>query len=347
MAPVSIARLSYLDALVPYPGGKRRLLGHIFTHVPPPAEAPVFADAFTGGGSVALYAKLRGYVVHTNDLALRCSVMGRALIENDHVRLTPLDVPRLFVPHDGNTGFVERTFCPDVVTTPHARFIDNALAVAATTPEPKRWLLTQLVLKVLTGLRPAGNYGAKTIIHQAEEGRFDEMNPSFLRTFLPKVTEHPSRLAEKARLRINSGVFQGQGPCTASQLNARDFLASIDADVAYLDPPYGPGVLAYETALRTVDSILAGRDVVPEKSAFSQQGYLDALDDLVGACDHIPLVVLSFGSTTTDLDTLCALVGRHDRTVEGFSVSYAHMAGLASDESRARNQEFIIVGRKL
>jgi hypothetical protein len=343
---VSLARLSFLDALVAYPGGKRKLLGHVFKHIPAPAHAPVLADAFTGGGSIALYAKLRGYVVHTNDLALRSVIAGRALVQNDDVTLSSLDVARLFVPDEGNTGFVEQTFCPDVVTTPHARFLDNALAVARRASEPKRWLLMQLALKVLTELRPAGNYGARSIVEQAEDGRWDEMNPSFVRGFVPTVTAHPSVLAERARVRINRGVIRGAGPCRANQQDAREFLATVDADVAYLDPPYGPSVLAYETALRTVDCILAGREVTAEKSDFSTDRYLKALDELIDACRHIPLVVLSFSNASTDLETLAALMERHDREVEAEALHYAHMAGLASAESRVRNQEFIVTGRK-
>ena len=52
-----------LQALPPYLGGKRKLMGRIFKHLPGPTEAPVFIDAFLGGGSVSLMAKARGYRV--------------------------------------------------------------------------------------------------------------------------------------------------------------------------------------------------------------------------------------------------------------------------------------------
>lgn len=70
-------RLPIFDALPPYLGGKRRLLGNIFRDLPPPSEAPVFADAFLGGGSVSLYAKLRGYRVLCNDLGWRWATPPR------------------------------------------------------------------------------------------------------------------------------------------------------------------------------------------------------------------------------------------------------------------------------
>ena len=56
---MALHRLAIFDALPSYFGGKRRLLGPIFKHLPPPESAPVLADAFLGGGSVALFAKAR------------------------------------------------------------------------------------------------------------------------------------------------------------------------------------------------------------------------------------------------------------------------------------------------
>ena len=35
-----------LKALPPYFGGKRRLLGRIFKHMPKPRDAPILVDAF-------------------------------------------------------------------------------------------------------------------------------------------------------------------------------------------------------------------------------------------------------------------------------------------------------------
>ncbi|MFH1680729.1 MAG: DNA adenine methylase, partial [Candidatus Eisenbacteria bacterium] len=84
--------LKMFDALPSYHGGKRRLLGAIFRDVPPPDEAPVFVDAFLGGGSVSLCAKARGYEVLCNDVADRSVIVGRALVENDRVLLGYDDV---------------------------------------------------------------------------------------------------------------------------------------------------------------------------------------------------------------------------------------------------------------
>jgi hypothetical protein len=191
---------SKLKALPPYFGGKRRLLGRIFKHVPKPDEAPVFVDAFLGGGSVSLFAKGRGHRVICNDIALRSYIVGKALIENNHVRLAPDDVTRLFVPGDAESHFIEENFARSVVTTKHARFLDNALPVAREAKEPKKWLLLLLLIKYVLPMRPMGNFGAKTIVRQAEDGKWEEMNPNYLRDIISRnLHGHPRAVAEGLR----------------------------------------------------------------------------------------------------------------------------------------------------
>ena len=338
--------LRIFQALPPYHGGKRRLLGEIFRHLPPPAEAPVLADCFLGGGSVSLYAKARGYRVLCNDIAERSYIVGRALIENDHLTMTHEDVLRLLVPQGDSAGLMEQHFCPDVVTTKHARFLDNALAAASKTEGDKRWLLLLLLVKYLFRLRPMGNFGAKTVVHQMEEGRWDEMNPAFLRDALArKVHGHPADNAEVLRRQINAGVFSNSRANRAYQLDVFDFLPQVGADIAYFDSPYA-GTLAYERALKVVDDMLAGevREHV-QKSVFSGPEALAALERMLDAAQHIPVWAISYGNARTGIDDLVRLAGRFKSHVVAREIRYVHCTGLASEQARERNREFVVVAR--
>lgn len=341
---MTLSKLTMFSALPAYHGGKRRLLGRIFKHAPSRSEAPVFADAFLGGGAVSLFAKARGYQVVCNDIAERSAIVGRALISNDRVTLTSADIVRLFVPEE-HDAFVERNYCPTVVTSRHARFLDNALVAARRAEEPKRSLFRLLLIKYVLRQRPMGNFGAKTIVEQLEDGRYDEVNPTFLRgSYVTRVNAHPKVHVEALRKQVNSGVFGSAGPCSVHQLDVREFLAGIEADVAYLDPPYA-GTMGYETALKVLDSILAGHEVDPEPSPFSGPQWLETLSEMFESARHIPTWILSFGNVATDAEGLAKLMRRFDRDVDVESVAYAHCASLAGEQSRAKNREFIIVGR--
>ena len=342
-----LAHLPMFGALPPFPGGKRRLLGALFKHIPPPSQAPVLADAFLGGGAVSLYAKARGYRVLCNDLAERSVVVGRALIENDRVQLSAADVLRLFDPAlaGQSDGFVSGHLCPDVLPEVHGRFLDNARAALGGFSGTKRDLVKLLLVKYAFRLRPMGNFGAKSIVHQVVDGDFDAVTPAFLRgTFLDRVHAHPRTHVEALRTAINRGVFCGAGPCKAHQGDAAAFLRTVHAEIAYIDPPYAT-TTPYETALRPVDELLAGHALTPEPSAFSGAGWRTALEDLLDAAARAPTVVLSFGNVACDLDELLALMRRFKRHVHGEAIKYEHLASLASEESRARNLELIVVGR--
>jgi 16S rRNA G966 N2-methylase RsmD len=336
---------SRLQALPPYFGGKRKLLGQIFKHLPPPAEALVFVDAFLGGGSVSLFAKARGYRVLCNDVALRSYVVGKSLIENDHVTLGEEDVTRLFQENGNGGDFIERHYAPDVVTTRHAQFLDTAFANARAAAGAKKWLLLLLLVKFVLRMRPMGNFGAKTIIHQVEAGEWEAMNPHYVRDMLSRnVCGHPKRVAETLRQQINAGVFSNGQANEARQEDVFKFLREAEGDILYMDPPYA-GTSAYETSLKALDSILEGLRVEPKASVFSRDRAEESLERLFEASRRFPIWVLSYGNREAGLETLVSLVERFKPVVVAESFRYAHLTGLSGEEHRERNREFLIVAK--
>lgn len=335
-----------LSALPPYAGGKRRLLGHIFKHLPRPATETTFVDAFLGGGAVSLAAKARGFRVVCSDVAERAQLVGQALIENDRLKLSRADAIRLFVPHPNADTFIRERFGQKVLTTAHATFLDNAFAVARSTAEPKRSLLLLLLSKYVFRCRPMGNFGARRIVEQMETGDWDSMNINFVRDALARnIHGHPFALVERLRHQVNPGVFFNGHRHEVHCQDACDFIQRAAGDVLYLDPPYA-GTQAYETSLRPLDEMLAGQPITPAASRFSKREGLQALDELLGQASHFPLWIISYGNAQTTLEGLVALVGKFRPVEHAEAIRYVHCTGLSGEKHRARNCELLVVARR-
>jgi adenine-specific DNA methylase len=187
-----------------------------------------------------------------------------------------------------------------------------------------------------------GNFGAKTIVRQAQDGDWERVTPTFLRDHLARRLEaHPLALCEELRRKINRGVFSNGHVNEVHQGDAVAFLRETTGDVAYLDPPYG-GTSAYESALRPLDAILAGQVIEATPSRFSGRRAVEALEELFAAAQHIPTWVVSYGNALLSAGELAALVSRFKRHVEVEEIRHTHLAGLASEEAKARNREILI-----
>jgi adenine-specific DNA methylase len=209
----------------------------------------------------------------------------------------------------------------------------------------KHFLLLLLLIKYCLRMRPMGNFGAKTIVQQAEDGQWEEMNPNYLRDILVRnIAGHPRTVAKKLMRTVNAGIFTNGERNEISQADVFDFLTSVEAEVVYLDPPYA-GTSAYEQSLRILDSILAGEILKTEKSVFSSRKAKQALERLFDACRKFPVWVLSYGNQGIPLDDLIDIVRKFRQDISVEEIKHAHLTGLASKEHRERNREYVIAAR--
>jgi site-specific DNA-adenine methylase len=333
------------EALVPYLGGKRKLAPRIFRElltVYPREQWPTLrlVDPFLGGGSISLYAKAHGFAVTCGDLAERSVIIGKALIENDGVRIRDDDILRLFVPAEGNRHLIESRYVPDCFTEETARFLDSAFAaVGAVADDTRRYLLQLLLIKYIYWLRPHSKFSSPGAFNRPfAEGRYDDIKSTYKHAILANGSPPLPALRALAQ-DINRAVARGAQPCRAMKGEALATIhAGEGADVLYLDPPYS-GTLAYEEEYQVLDEILGDQ---LEPSAFSGRDGMDYLVGLLAECQSYPLWVISYGNAVVDLATLVAAVERF-RPARGVAIRYSHMHAVASREKREKNREFIVL----
>ena len=339
-------RHALFDALIPMPGGKRQLVGWILRAILSFSPGPLkIADPFLGGGSVSLALKTRGHAVVCSDVAERSYLVGRALIENQHLTISPEDCTRLLAPRDAD-GFVETHFVPKILTERHARAVDLMLANLDGFEGLKRDLLRYAVLKYLLRLMPFNQFSASGSYWQPlAEGDFDQIRAPY-HIHLKTAFLSPATLLRRIAKTINRGIFGNGRENRAYRMDVFEFLDEHqDIDVLYLDPPYA-NTLSYEKEFKRLDQILA-RDLEATLpvSTFSQAGALSQVERLFGRTTHVPLTILSYGNAETSLEELVALVRKHRSHVEAHEIHYPHMQNRASKQKNAENREFLLVAR--
>jgi hypothetical protein len=298
-----------------------------------------FLDGFLGGGSVSLYAKAQGFKVVSTDIAARSLAIGQALIANSRVRLTHEDVLRLAKDDGAAPGRVEAEYSPSTFTQVQARFIDRALRIAdATEDTAKAALIRLLAIRIALLAHPMSQI-RKGTIHRLTTGEYEGITESCVYHFVDGLRlTRPAKLWELAQS-INAGVFQGEG--RVIQQSVFEVLPTIEAAVAYYDPPY-PGVMSYEKQYQVLDEILEGSG--RPTSPFTAKDGAGMLDSLFEASAHIPIWVLSLGNAVVGIEELEAKMTRPGRQTRAIEIKYAHLPAVATAEKKATNKEFLVVG---
>ena len=228
---------------------------------------------------------------------------------------------------------------PSVFTREQARFIDRALRFASETPDRAKAALYKLMaIRVALLAHPMSQVRAGTI-HRITTGEYESITESCLYHYVDGMRlTRPDRLWELAQA-INAGVFQGEG--RVLKRSVLEALPEIRADIAYLDPPY-PGVMSYEREYKVVDTILEGKS--RPTSLFTARDGASMIDQLLERAVHIPVWLLSLGNAVVTLDELEAKMISLKRTTRAIEIKYAHLPAVATEEKKATNREFLVVG---
>ena len=100
--------------------------------------------------------------------------------------------------------------------------------------------------------------------------------------------------------------------------------------------------MSYEKEYRIIDELLEG--AARPTSPFTAKDGAVLIDGLLERARHIPIWLLSLGNevvSLSDLDEKMRRLGRRTRAIE---IRYQHLPALATEEKKARNREYLVVG---
>ncbi len=334
--------------MIKYIGSKRALLRHILAAISAigPAGSTV-ADLFSGTARVGHALKGVGYRVVANDHNAYAAALATCYVQADRERWAEklpailADLARL----PGRTGYFTETFCV------RSRFfqpkngervdaIREAIASMGAEPELEAILLVSL-------MEAADRVDSTAGLQMAYMKRWAPRAYNDLELRSPALLPRPEA-----------------GPCQALMGDAEEIAGTIEADIAYLDPPYNQHAYlanyhVWETLVRwdkpDVYGIACKRvDVQSRKSAFNARGGIGPALARTIAALRAPSLVVSFnneGYLARDvIETMLATRG-YVRVIEldharyvGARIGIYNPAGeKVGQVSHVRNKELLYV----
>lgn len=276
--------------MIKYIGSKRALLRHILAAIGEIApEGATVADLFSGTARVGHALKGAGYRVIANDHNAYAAALARCYVQADRERWEArvpailADLARL----PGRAGYFTETFCV------RARFfqprngervdaIREAIAAMGAEPELEAVLLVAL-------MEAADRVDSTAGLQMAYMKRWAPRAYNELELRMPALLPRPAA-----------------GACQALMGEAEDVAGAIEADVAYLDPPYNQHAYlanyhVWETLIRwdkpeTYGVACKRVDVKSRKSAFNARGAIGPALAATIAALRSPSLVVSFNN---------------------------------------------------
>ncbi len=179
----------------------------------------------------------------------------------------------------------------------------------------------------------------KGTAHRATTGEWESITPSCLQTYVSALRLDTLDKLWHLAQKTNAGVFEGRG--RVIQGDVLELLPTIQADVAYFDPPYS-GVMSYEKEYRVIDQLLEG--TTRPTSPFTAKDGALMIDALLERATHIPIGVLSFGNAVASLDELEGKMARLGRVTKAIAIRYQHLPAIATEEKKETNREYLLIG---
>lgn len=324
---------------VNYIGNKEKIVSWISSLIPD--DVTSLLDVFAGGCSVGYMAKEKGLQVYTNDILQINYYIGKALVENNDVRLTQADVDMVFsgVPVE---GFMFNNYSNVFYFPDECKQLDlYRMNVDRLNNEYKKALALILLRRSMIRKMP---YSRFTINWEKIQQLRDEVfsyehygrkrayhNKSFRFHFEDNLAEY------------NAAVFSNGKNNRAYNLDVFEAIESINADLIYMDPPYAGTMNDYFGFYGLLDSYIEGRISAPFDNSFIDKStIIDQFDILFGHLGKYRYWMLSYNSRSKPgKEELLALLRRYAEDVTLFEMPYAYR--VTGKEKKLKDIEYLFL----
>lgn len=308
-------------------------------------------DAFGGTGAVSYALKWAGKQVTYNDMLAFNTEIGRALIENDSVRLNESKLDEIGARRRGRkySTFIERTFNGIYFTDEENRWLDTAVGnIRAMECRYERSLAWFALFQSCLAKRPYNLFHRKNLyMRTAEVSRSFGNKATWDRSF----DAHFRAFAVEA----NRAIIDSGGKCRAICADA--LAVQGEFDLVYIDPPYMngagrsvnyrefyhflEGMVQYEKWPRLVDVSSPHRRLFPRDDPWSDPGRVEEIFRCLFGRFRGSIIAVSYRSNgIPPIRRIASLLAEFRPRVSVFKLK-PYQYALSSDR---KNNETLIIG---
>ena len=347
-----------------YVGSKRRLLAYIWDALEQNnIEFDSVFDAFSGSSMVSLLFKHMGKKVFSNDLLTSSALTAVSLLENDTYQLSPRDIKFLCTNIPDNCGtFVLDNYKDKFFTEKECKFLDafkhnvselcgNKFYSGLDLTSDGKSLIDKWVCisDCKDKSMPAKFKGAFSLFavenhvnqHCFLGGRY--YNGQTVASLDHRLTHQKNNGTEIQDISLNVERCKkvlSQGDCKVFNSDIIDLLEAevVDADLLYLDPPYGGASSDYVNLYRFLEEYLYEckledmEHIQKAGKRFSKgKSYQSEFENLLSLCNKFKTWMISYNeSSFADLDTITSIIKNSGKTnieVVNVPITYQYRKG--------------------
>lgn len=314
-----------------YLGSKTKYIEHILNYIPSGVES--ILDAFSGSGIVSYAFKQNNYRTLSNDLLSYNAIITKALVENQHIKLTDEDIEMLLSDNPLKENFIEREFTDLYYTKDECIFLDNLHSnILKLENEYKRSLAfasigRTLIRKILF----AYFCHTKAIEYRKDEKHWKRnpaINSDIKVLFRNYITEY------------NNAVIDNRKDNISFNTNILSSANTFDVDLVYMDPPYGGTHADYGSYYHFIetyinywkDETLFNTTKQPKnkltKSKFATKDVVPAFEELFEKCKNIKYWMISYNSNANPKkDKFIEMIKKYKKNIDIKEVSLSNNNG--------------------
>ncbi len=354
-----VKKYNFQSATFPYLGSKIRQSSTLASFVNP-EKHKVLVSPFAGGCSFELFAKHKlGLKIISNDWSLVSYVDQKALLENNHTKITLNDIYSLFRPIK-NDGFVKQNYSRFMVDDV-CDFLDTATENIRQMREGyKKYLLSHLIVYYILHILPYGKFGCTADIREVRERGLTEaldkatLSSDSRSSKLLKSVQPPLVILKKLAEKINVGIVNNNKTNIVYCEDVFQFLPKTKEfgreAVMMADAPYAEST-SY-SMYDPISEIILGKKIPKSNSAFNSKEVEKWFDKFFQECQRIDLWLLTYGAKVNEpnalhSDKFLEMVRKHRPKakllkLENFNWSINTLSGKPPGEC----EEFIVIAEK-